>query len=308
LTILAVRRLESAVEKADSAYLASRRDWLVSEDPDLRGLRNETRFKRFEAAYLPSPARAPRRPVSVHKWEVSRYTLALLRATAQRWEDEWEERRTELHGKSDVRTMLRWFRDEGDAWRLMREVAINHRDWESRHKLLDRMGQWTAEYNFEPMRVAFSRFSAEDEAQLRGKERGGRGRDLEQATIVAIRDKDSRLRGLAGILGEAGGHEARDTISIDDELKATRKALGRLEAGGQQLRAAHVAKLCGAEANLWRRAGALLEPEEARPAAEEDLRLALAAAKEAWTTLRGHSGLRAAPPDGSDSETLPWAA
>jgi hypothetical protein len=308
LTILAVRRLESAVEKADSAYLASRRDWLVSEDPDLRGLRNETRFKRFEAAYLPSPARAPRRPVSVHKWEVSRYTLALLRATAQRWEDVWEMRRTKLNGNSDVRTMLRWFRDEGRAWRLMREVAINHRDWESRHKLLDQMRQWTAEYSFEPMRVAFSRFSADDEAQLRGKERGGRGRDVERATIAAIRDKDLRLKGLAGLLDEASGREARDGFRVDDELKAIRKALGRLEAGGEQLPAEHVAKFCGAEANLWRRAGALLEPEEARLAAEQDVRLALAAAKEAWTTLRGDSGLRTAPPDGGDPETLPRAA
>src|SRR5918999_599389 len=155
-----------------------------------------------EAAYLPSPARAPRRPISVHKWEVSRYTLALLQATAQRWEDEWERRRTELNGKSDVRTMLHWLRAEVRAWRLMREVAINHRDWETRHKLLDQMHQWTAEHNLEPMRVAFSRFSADDEAQLRGKECEGKGRDLERATIAAIKDKDLRLKGLASLLDE----------------------------------------------------------------------------------------------------------
>jgi hypothetical protein len=308
LTVLAVRRLESAVEKADNAYLASRRDWLVSEDPDLRGLRNRARFKRFEAAYLPSPARAPRRPISVHKWEVSRYTLALLQATAQRWEDEWERRRTQLNGKSDVRTMLHWLRAEVRAWRLMREVAINHRDWETRHKLLDQMHQWTAEHNLEPMRVAFSRFSADDEAQLRGKEREGKGRDLERATIAAIKDKDLRLKGLASLLDEVDDHGARDSFRVDDELKAIRKDLGRLEAGGQELGAADVAKLCGAEANLWRRVGALLEPEDGRLAAEEDLRLALLTANEAWTTLRGKNGLRAAPPDGGDPETLPSAA
>jgi hypothetical protein len=308
LTAHAVRRLELAVEKADSAYLASRRDWLVSEDPDLRGLRNQPRFKRFEAAYLPSPARAPRRPVSVHKWEVSRYTLALLRATARRWEDEWERRRTQLNGDGDVRTLLRWSRDEARAWRLMREVAVNHRDWDTRHKLLDQMRDWTAEYGFEPMRVPFPRFSAGDEAQLRGKEPEGLGKDLERAAVTAIKDKDLRLKALGRLLDKAGDEKSGGRFMLGRELKSIRGDLGRLEAGGHELKAARVTRLCGAQANLWRRAGALLEPDEDRKAAQGDLSAALVAGKEAWRRLPGKNGPRASHANGGPPEAVPSAA
>jgi len=57
----AVTRLRRASARADSAYIASRRDWLLSEDPDLRGLRTQRQFKDFEAAYFPSAAASSQR-------------------------------------------------------------------------------------------------------------------------------------------------------------------------------------------------------------------------------------------------------
>jgi hypothetical protein len=308
LTAQAVRRLELAVEKADSAYIASRRDWLISEDPDLRGLRSQPRFKRFEAAYLPSPARAPQRPSSVHKWEVSRYTLALMRATARRWEDEWERRRANLDGDGDVRTVLSWSRDEGRAWRLMREVAVNYRDWDTRHKLLDQMREWTAEYGLEPMRVPFPRFSADDEAQLQDKERRGQGKDVERATVAAIKDKDLRLKVLVQLLDKAGDGQSRRSFKLGQELKAIRADLGRLEAGGHELKATHIARLCGAQANLWRRVGALLEPDEDRKAAQGDVESALVAGRQAWRKLPGKNGLRTSHANGGRPEAASRAA
>lgn len=288
LASLAVHRLELAVEKADSAYLASRRDWLVSEDPDLRGLRSHPRFKRFEAAYLPSPAPAPRRPLSVHKWEVSRYTLGLLRVSARRWEDAWERRRNELDGDGDIRTLLRWSGDEVRAWCLIRDVGMNYRDWETRYKLVAQMREWAAEYDFQPVNVAFPRFSAEDESELRGADGQG-GTDLEEATIAAIEDKDIRLGTFAALLERAVDTRTRKTFRLVEDLKEVRGALGRLEAGGRELECGQVARLCGVQANLWRRLAALLDQDEPPTAAENEFRQALVDAGAAWRKLPSES-------------------
>ena len=45
--------LEKATTRADSAYIGQRRDWLLSEDPDLKGLRATAEFQRFEVMFLP---------------------------------------------------------------------------------------------------------------------------------------------------------------------------------------------------------------------------------------------------------------
>ena len=45
--------LPRAAACSDSGYLAGRRAWLLSEDPDLDGLRGHPRFKWFEAMYFP---------------------------------------------------------------------------------------------------------------------------------------------------------------------------------------------------------------------------------------------------------------
>jgi hypothetical protein len=308
LTRVAIHRLELAVEKADSEYIASRRDWLVSEDPDLRGLRSQPLFKRFEAAYLPSPARAPRRPLSVQKWEVSRYTLRLLQASARRWEDAWEQRTNGLSDNGDVRTLLRWSGDEVSAWHLMREVGVHYRAWDTRYKLVAHMRQWSAEYDFEPVEVAFPRFSVEDEIQLRGSGRRGEGRDLERATVAAIRDKDARLRRFVRLLDRAVDAETGRAYRPPRDLKEFRVALGRLEAGGQELPRARVARLCGLHADLWRRLGALLEPDEHRKAAGDELEQALVNAAVAWRTLEGQSARLGAARSGDGSGPVKSAA
>ena len=300
----AVHRLELAVEKADSAYLASRRDWLVSEDPDLRGLRGRRRFKRFEATYLPSPARAPRRPLSVHKWEVSRYTLRLLSASARRWEDVWERRRRELNGDGDVRTLLRWSEDEARAWRLVCDVGVNYRDWETRYKLVAQMKHWGAEYDFEPLKVTFPRFSAEDENQLRDAD-GRRGRDLEKATVAAIKDKDTRLKSFVRLLEKAVHGRTSETVRLGSVLKDARLELGRLEAGGRELERGHVARLCGVQANLWRRLAALLDQEEPHEATRSEFERALVEAAATWRDLAsGGARVRAYHANGQGESQL----
>ena len=69
-------RLQRAMASATSAAIAARRDWVVSEDPDLAALRRHEEFKQFEAMYLPSATRTPQRPKLVQRWQMSRFTRA----------------------------------------------------------------------------------------------------------------------------------------------------------------------------------------------------------------------------------------
>jgi hypothetical protein len=276
LTCLAVKRLESATERADTEYLVSRRDWLVSEDPDLQGLRAQPRFKSFEAAYFPSAAPTPQRPRDVHRWEVSRYTLELVRAAAQRWEDTWERRARQLEPVTGVRVLLRWCEDELSARRLIRDVALHHRDWQTRFQLLDRMRGWSVEYGFEPIDVAFPDFPHEGEL-------GARHHGIDEATTAAIHDKDMRLREVvrqldlaeyrAGRRREAGRLRASRLI---DELGARRARMGQRGSFERGLPRAHAGRLCDLHVNLWRRLGELVTPDAEREPASDQLAGALA--------------------------------
>ncbi len=276
LARLAVNRLESATERADTEYLVSRRDWLVSEDPDLRGLRAQPRFKSFEGAYFPSAERTPQRPLDVHRWEVSGYTLELVRAAAQRWEDTWEKRARELETTTSMRLLLRWCEDELSARRLIRDVALHHRDWRTRYELLERMRGWSVEYGFDPIDVAFPDFPAE-------RELGAGSDDVDAATSRAIHDKDMRLREVVRQLdlAEYRAGRPRETGRLRasrllDELGARRARMGQRGAFERGLPRAHAGRLCDLHVNLWRRLGELVTPDAEREHASGQLAGALA--------------------------------
>lgn len=275
LACRAVAWLESATERADTEFLVSRRDWLVSEDPDLRGLRAQPRFKSFETAYFPSAARTPQRPRDVHRWQVSRYTLDLVRVAAQRWEDTWEKRARELEPVTGMRQLLRWCEDELSARRLIRDVALHHRDWHTRFELLDRMRAWSVEYRFEPLDVAFPDFPHIGEL-------GGDCEDVEEATRAAIDDKDVRLRDVVEQLEAAEDHAGRPQTGrqraarLLDELGARRARMGQRGAFERGVPRAHAARLCDLHVNLWRRLGELVTPDAERAHASDQLAGALA--------------------------------
>jgi tetratricopeptide (TPR) repeat protein len=108
----AVGYLREAMSKTISWHAAQQRDWILSEDPDLDGLRRHRDFKTFEAIYFPSPAWTPQRPERVHVWEQSSYTHSLLSQTACRWETIWHQRRAALSPSIDQHVVLQWFEDE----------------------------------------------------------------------------------------------------------------------------------------------------------------------------------------------------
>lgn len=286
----AVKRLEFATERADMEFLVSRRDWVVSEDPDLRGLRAHPLFKSFEAAYFPSVSRPAQRPREVHRWEVSRYTLDLVRAAAQRWEDTWERRARELEPLTSMRLLSRWREDELSARRLIRDVALHHRDWRTRFELLDRMRDWSVEHGFEPIEVAFPDFPSEGDL--------GEGHvDVEQAASTAIHDKDMRLRALVSQLDladEPGGRAReggrRRASRLRDELGARRARMGQRGNFERGIPRAPAARLCDLHVNLWRRLGELVSPDAERDDASDQLAGAIADTAAPWSSVAEPAG------------------
>jgi hypothetical protein len=133
----AVERLERATACADSAYIASRRDWVVSEDPDLGALRARQEFKEFELLYLPADGFTPGRPQNVLQIESSRYVRDLLAAVAARWQATWRERRADAVAEIDGALVRCWFEEERQIWTRVNDVAVNFRHPKTRASLIE---------------------------------------------------------------------------------------------------------------------------------------------------------------------------
>lgn len=152
----AVERLEKATARADSAYIASRRDWVLSEDPDLSALRAFHEFKEFELLYLPSDTFTPGRPENVLQIESSRYVRDLLAAIAESWQDTWRERRAQAVADVDSTIVRGWFEDERRVWDRVQEVAVNFRHPKTRAELI---GEQRARCS--PIEVRFPQYEKE---------------------------------------------------------------------------------------------------------------------------------------------------
>jgi tetratricopeptide (TPR) repeat protein len=202
----AVDQLEKAMSTATSTYVASRRDWVLSEDPDLEALRDWDRFKQFETVYFPSAQRPPKRPDGVRRWEQSRYANDLIAETGRRWEKVWHRRRAHLERTVDPHAVLAWCTDEREAWKLVGELACNYRDWVSRHALIESMASWSATYEFEPLRAAVPRFGIEITPKS------------PQDIKPQLRLNERRLSGINTAVGEMAGLE-READLLESELR-----------------------------------------------------------------------------------------
>jgi tetratricopeptide (TPR) repeat protein len=250
LVAAAVRRLERAISCADSGFVATRRDWLLSDDPDLDGLRTKDDFKHFEAIYFPAATGTCKRPPEQHTWEMSRYTLDLLFATSGGFAKTWRNRKTVLEAKIEVRSLADWCELEMRAWSLMRDVTRNHRHWQTRVRLIHFGRGLSTDGHFVAPTVAFPRF-AEDEAP-RPAEIGD-----------WVKANDERLAELSRMV-EKGQEKAGETPLIED-LALTRVALGELDGTGTTLRRATVAELCEAHATVWESFGKCVTEHDERP-------------------------------------------
>jgi hypothetical protein len=233
---LAVDRLELAAACADSSYIAGRREWILTEDPDLTGLRKHPLFKTFEARYFPTGKATPARPPYVAKLVSSQYVSQLLIHTGRRWEQTWHDRGASPN-RIDVHAMLEWWCAERDAWGLVHMVAQNHRNWSSRLELINEMDSWGHQYGFEPLKVAFTPY-----AEL--QERFG---SLEEAMIGIA---DDRLKHVEDHVPSRFGTAVNDDLRAFDHWEV---ALRELDASGGRPGRLRITALCDQHAALWQR-------------------------------------------------------
>jgi hypothetical protein len=226
----AVDQLKRATARADSDYIASRRDWVLSEDPDLKGLRGRREFEEFQFLYLPSDRPVPCRPRNVQQLESSRYVRDLLAATAERWLLAWR-----AHGRAsaarDTAMVREWFDEERRAWDNVREVALNFRHPRTRFELIDGLRAGAARHSFARPAVRFPRY--DDEPLL--------DRTRCEADYEAEIDRtNNRLGKLAGLVAE-----------VVADLADWQTTLRALEADGRPVPRYAVMRRCVHHAALW---------------------------------------------------------
>jgi len=210
----AVKHLTNAMSSTVGWYAAQRRDWVLSEDPDLDGLRPCPLFKHFEAVYFPSPAPTSLRPRGSNRWEQSRYTNRLLAETGRRWETVWHQRRDLLTSRIDPHMVIQWSKDEADAWQAVECVAKDYRHWPVRCDLIEQMKVWGAKYGFDPIGVDVPRFVREY-----GQDRDDNAADdddlsnavkLEKAVKLEVERNEERLREVVDQLVAMAGRQNHD--------------------------------------------------------------------------------------------------
>jgi hypothetical protein len=233
----AVWRLEKAATRADSAYIGQRRDWLLSEDPDLKGLRATPEFQLFEVMYLPAADKTPRRPQNVQQLESSRYMRALLVATAKRWQTAWHRRARELDSTPEIHEVLDWFTHELAMWSHVRAVAKDYRHTATRLQLIHAFAECAARFNLPPLDVAAPRYE-EDAVDDNACEDAAR-REVDQA--------NGRLRDL----GRELQRPEDPATKLIDELRQWHATLRFVDAGSRAPSRYLLAQLCDHHAGMW---------------------------------------------------------
>jgi hypothetical protein len=237
----AIDRLSRATTCANSGFVAGRRDWLISEDQDLDGLRAHQRFKEFEAMYFPSDAPTPLRPRHVLELESARYVRDLLVATSQRWEQTWHERGRRSDRQPDVHELIDWWKAELRAWALIRRVCRNHRHWRARLELINEMREASRRYGFDPLAVAFRSYRTEAG--------GGNIADAREAAEEA----ETRLGLVVDALPDRGSQQSAHELLAN--LEAWQSELQNFDVNGHVPRGLRLAELCDGHAALWQRLG-----------------------------------------------------
>jgi tetratricopeptide (TPR) repeat protein len=240
LAIRAVEHLEHAVGSSDATVVATHRDWILSEDPDLDGLRSHRAFRRFESRYFPSFTDAPSRPRDVARWEATRYAQEVLAESAERWQATWERWAVEVDAGTSPSTLKTWMEDESRAWLLVQRYVSNYHDWRVRLELIVAMGAWGGTHGFDPVTVSFPRWA--EAGRPHDEPVDGPGSDV---PLHAVRDLGLRFREVQQLVG---GHRTGDlAVSIGvgaDELRQVE--------GWEEVSPALLARLCEAHASTWR--------------------------------------------------------
>ena len=278
----ALERVEAAMAHADSAYIASRRDWLVGEDPDLRGLRATRQFAEFEVMHLPSASITPRRPKNVQQLESSRYMRSLLTTAAEQWRAVWRERRAAINGGHDAQLVLAWFGDELRAWEAVRTVACDGCHSGTRLVLIRNLQDGARRHGRPQPECVFPLYEL---APLDG----ALARDsCDEAAFKEIRAADERLHAICAIVGERASARTALLAGLED-WQAT---LRRTDAAAQRAPAPLLQRLCARHAALWQLLAQWIEAGDETAAAEAELefRAKVDEARDLWQAALGSRG------------------
>jgi hypothetical protein len=268
----AVKRLEKATACADSAYIASRRDWVVSEDPDLAALRARHEFKEFALLFLPSEAFAPGRPKNVLQIESSRYVRDLLAAVADRRLKTWREHHAQALVDLDSALVCRWFEDERRIWTRVQAVAVNFRHPKTRVLLIEAIAQCGS-----PIEVRFPQY--ERDPLCAGCD--GDEKRLKRTAKKAVTDANDRLAQLTVVLEPTLGR-----------LEARVRRLQQRSAAARTVSPQGLQRRCAQQVALWQRLGEWLDADgaDALQQARADM---LVAANDLAPARNGHVPLSA---------------
>ena len=227
-TLGAVRALERAIDRSDSSFVASRRNWLAVGDPDLVGLRTRPEYARFQARNFPSMTTAPVLPKTVHALQLSAYVTELTKAMATamiaRWKIHLDAGRTRLH-RDDVRA---WLESDREAWRRVLSLAREHRDWRARHDALLFLRSVSTLVRSQ-VSVPYPVYPDERIGDMRGVSAAGDLRAITAASTNARQERATQVERLAVLIAD---HLTRsDTGAGDDgDVNAeTARGLARLE-------------------------------------------------------------------------------
>ncbi len=241
---LSVDHLNEAALLIGTDQLSQIRSWIGSEDPDLRGLRHEVRFRRFQARYLPGLSFHVSYPDGAHDYELALHTAQVVRRAARTFAGEWHVRLLRA-APPDMQTVLQWWREEEGAWASLARMARDHQHWQTRLDLIMAMERWCHQHQLPVPAWQHPVFhEASDITELlEGSTDAGAAQKLIHMQIHWLH---SRFEVLTEILGEAACKETLVSVT-----HAWQDYMYELDASGQQLGSHAWRKLCVCQRRLW---------------------------------------------------------
>lgn len=130
----ALNQLERSASSMPPGTLASVRNWILFEDPDLHALRREPGFVDFESRWFPSPVSPRNRGATVARYVAAKYVRRLVYRAAELQSARWSSLDgSELDG-AEWETM---FKSDTAVWEALSELIESPRDWNTRVRFIE---------------------------------------------------------------------------------------------------------------------------------------------------------------------------
>jgi hypothetical protein len=159
LALSAVYGIEEAMRFADLRFVADRKNWILSEDPDLDELREHPLFHAFEVRQFTSLTRLPPRASNVHRYEASRYSQSLVAEVAAEMAHRWDGRNARSSRRSRAQVVRNWLEQDTLVWSKLRDFTGDLRHVGTRLALLDAINS-TRPHGQRPLVVAYPSWTA----------------------------------------------------------------------------------------------------------------------------------------------------